>query len=99
MAKATIKGKRGAIGKTSNADAKGRVVLGPKHANKTFRVTEQPDGNLLLEPVMVVHEREAWFYRNSEVQSMVQEGIRQSRAGETVSLGSFIDHVGDEIED
>lgn len=85
--------------KTSNADAKGRVVLGPKYANKMFRVSEQPDGNLLLEPVVAVHEREVWFYRNPEAQAMVQEGIRQSRAGETVSLGSFAQYADLDIDD
>lgn len=87
------------VKKTSNADAKGRVVLGPQHANKMFRVSEQPDGNLLLEPVVAVHEREVWFYRNPEAQAMVQEGIRQSRAGETVSLGSFAQYADLDIED
>ena len=85
--------------KTSNADAKGRVVLGPKYANKMFRVSEQPDGNLLLEPVVAVHEREVWFYRNPEAQAMVQEGIRQSRAGETVFLGSFAQYADLDIDD
>lgn len=87
------------VKKTSNSDAKGRVVLGPQHANKMFRVSEQPDGNLLLEPVVAVHEREVWFYRNPEVQAMVQEGIRQSRAGETVSLGSFAQYADLDIDD
>ena len=85
--------------KTSNADAKGRVVLGPKYAHKMFRVSEQPDGNLLLEPVVAVHEREVWFYRNPEAQAMVQEGIRQSRAGETVFLGSFAQYADLDIDD
>lgn len=82
--------------KTSNADAKGRIVLGPRHANKMFRVSEQPDGNLLLEPMVTVHEREAWFFKNPQVQEVVQEGIRQSRAGETSYFGSFAEHAEDE---
>lgn len=87
------------VKKTSNADAKGRVVLGPQHANKMFRVSEQPDGNLLLEPVVAVHEREVWFYRNPKAQAMVQEGIRQSRTGETVFLGSFAQYADLDIDD
>lgn len=75
--------------KTSKSDSKGRVVLGPQYANKMFRVSEQPDGNLLLEPVVTVHEREIWFYKNPEVQAMVQEGIRQSRESKGKYLGSF----------
>lgn len=85
--------------KTSNSDAKGRVVLGPKHANKMFRVSEQPDGNLLLEPVVAVHEREVWFYKNPEAQAMVQEGIRQSRAGKGKDLGSFAEFANDDTDE
>ena len=85
--------------KVSNADAKGRVVLGVQYANKRFRVSEQPDGNLLLEPVVIVHEREAWFYRNPEAQAMVQEGIRQSRSGKGKYLGSFAGFADNEIDD
>jgi len=75
--------------KTSRSDAKGRVVLGPRHANKMFVVSEQPDGNLLLEPVVFVHERETWLYRNPEAMAMVREGIQQSKAGKGKYLGSF----------
>ena len=86
--------------KTSNSDAKGRVVLGPQHANKMFRVSEQPDGNLLLEPLVAIHEREIWFYKNPEVQAMVQKGIRQSKAGRGKYLGSFAEFAeGDADED
>ena len=85
--------------RTGNSDSKGRLVLGPKHANKMFRISEQPDGNLLLEPVVAVHEREVWFYRNQEVQGMVQEGIRQSRAGKGKHLGSFAKFAESVIED
>lgn len=91
--------KSGTVKKTSNSDSKGRVVLGPQYANKMFRVSEQPDGNVLLEPVVTVHEREVWFYKNPEVQAMVQEGIRQSLAGETVSLGSFAQYADLDIDE
>lgn len=47
-----------AFQRTGFADPKGRIVLGSKFANKMFRVSEQPDGNLLLEPMIAVHERE-----------------------------------------
>jgi hypothetical protein len=85
--------------KTSRADSKGRVVLGPSQANKTFRVTEQPDGNLLLEPVVVIHEREAWLFKNPEALAMVQKGIKESMAGKTVPLGSYAQYIDLEIDE
>jgi hypothetical protein len=91
--------KSGTLKKTSNSDAKGRVVLGPQFANKMFRVSEQADGNVLLEPVVTVHEREVWFYKNPEAQAMVQEGIRQSREGKGKYLGSFAEYANIDIDD
>lgn len=81
--------------KTSYADAKGRIVLGSRYANKMFRVSEQRDGNLLLEPVVAVHEREVWFYRNPEAQLAVQQGIQESRQGKGQYLGSFGEFADD----
>ncbi len=85
--------------KTNTADSKGRLGLGARFANKMFRITMQPDGNILLEPVVAVHEREVWFFRNPEAQAQVQEGIRQSRAGETVYLGSFAQYADIDTDD
>ena len=85
--------------KTSNADSKGRIVLGPNHANKMFRVSEQPDGNLLLEPVVVMHEREVWLFQNPEALAMVQQGIAESRAGKGKYLGSFAQYADLDIDD
>jgi hypothetical protein len=96
---AKLETKSGTLKKTSNSDAKGRVVLGPQFANKMFRVSEQADGNVLLEPVVTVHEREVWFYKNPAVQAMVQVGIRQSRAGETVYLGPFGQYADLDVDD
>lgn len=85
--------------KTSNSDSKGRVVLGPKHANKLFRVTEEPDGNILLEPVVTIHEREIWLYRNPTAMAMVQKGIEESKAGKGKYLGSFAKYADIDIDE
>ena len=84
---------------TTQADATGRIELGTEFANKLYRITLQPDGNLLLEPMVAVHEREVWFYRNPEVQAMVQEGILQSRAGMGRYMGSFAQYIDLDVED
>jgi len=75
------------------------VVLGAAQANKTFRITQQPNGNLLLEPVVVMHEREAWLFKNPKALAMVKKGMEQSRAGKTVYLGSFAKYADIEIDD
>ena len=86
------------IKKTSNSDAKGRVVLGPRYANKMFRVSEQPDGNVLLEPVVTVHEREVWLFNNPEALQMVRQGIRESQEGKGTYVGSFADYADLDVD-
>lgn len=79
--------------KLNSSDSKGRVALGTANANKLWQVEEQPDGSILLTPMVAVPEREVWFYKNPEAQAMVQKGLEQSRAGETVYLGYFADEL------
>ena len=64
-----------------------------------FRISAQPDGNFLLEPMVVVHEREVWFYKNPEAQAMVQEGMAQSLQNQGKYLGSFAQYADIEIDD
>lgn len=85
--------------KVANSDAKGRITLGPAHANKTFQVVQDPGGNLVLEPVELVHEREAWLFRNPDALEMVRRGIEQSKQGKGKYLGSFSQFADIEIED
>ncbi len=85
--------------KLNSSDSKGRVALGTANANKLWQVEEQPDGSILLTPMVAVPEREVWFYKNSEAQAMVQKGLEQSRAGETVYLGSFAEYLTKDDEE
>lgn len=70
-------------------DAKGRITLGPAYANRRMRIVPQEDGDLLLEPIVSIHEREAWLFENPEALAQVQEGIRQSKKSKGKNLGSF----------
>ncbi|MBI1756887.1 MAG: hypothetical protein HYR64_07260 [Fimbriimonas ginsengisoli] len=81
------------------ADEQGKLSLGRRHSNRLFRVSEQPDGNLLLEPVVMVHEREAWLYRNPVAFEAVKRGIEESRAGLARPAGPFIQYADDEDEE
>lgn len=77
--------------KLNSSDSKGRVALGTANANKLWQVEEQPDGSILLTPMVAVPEREVRFYKNPEAQAMVQQGSEQSQTGKTIYLGSFAD--------
>lgn len=42
--------------------ASGQLSLGKKYSGKYFKVTHQPDGAVLLSPMKVVPEDEAWLH-------------------------------------
>ncbi len=49
-------------------------------------------------PATSGHEREKWLYNNPEALAAVQEGIRQSAAGETAPFGSFAQYADIDID-
>jgi hypothetical protein len=50
-------------------DTRGRASLG--HPNREYRLTEQSDGTLILEPAVVMSELEARFLANTELQAQI----------------------------
>ncbi len=70
-------------------DERGRIGLGEVVKDRQFRVLQNDRGELLLIPVVTIPEREAWIFNNPIVKRSLTEGLRQSAAGETKSLGSF----------
>lgn len=69
----------------ANSDGKGRIVLGSAQANKMFRISSLQDGNLLLEPVVAIHERDA-----SALVEITQATTEPDEI-EPTNLGSFFD--------
>ncbi len=71
-------------------DAKGRITLG-KLADgvSSFRVSEQPGGGFLLEPMVEIPAREKWLFENKAALASVRRGLAQSGKGEVRARGSF----------
>lgn len=61
------------------ADAKGRVVLGPKAANQSLQVEESGVGEWTVRLVEPVPVKEAWLFKNPEALRRVQLGFRQAQ--------------------
>jgi hypothetical protein len=80
-------------------DKAGRINIGKEFLGKTFLMELQPDGNIVLSPVVVRHEREEWLYNNPEAMGMVRLGLEQSARGEGVSLGSFAQFATEEDDE
>lgn len=85
---------------TLRPDAKGRITLGPLAKGvSSFRVQQQADGKLVLEPFKEIPAREAWLFENPDAIGRVRRGLTDAAEGRTTARGdfsSFIDNGTDE---
>jgi hypothetical protein len=80
-------------------DSRGRFSIGAIAKSKTYRVQMNDAGQILLDPVVAVPERELWLWQNPEAIALVRRGIEQAGAGEVHDLGSFAEYAEMEIVD
>ena len=83
----------------SRADERGRLTLGAVAKKKNYRVMINQLGQILLDPIVTVPEREAWLWKNKVALDSVQQGLKESAAGETEDLGSFAKYADSDIEE
>jgi hypothetical protein len=57
------------------------------------------DGQILLDPVVAIPERELWLWQNPEAIASVQLGIQQAGEGELHNMESFAQYAELEVED
>ena len=53
-------------------DSNGQIALGTKYAGKYFEVNAQADGSVMLKPMLVIPEADAWIY-TSEMQMQLAQ--------------------------
>ncbi len=71
-------------------DAKGRITLGRLASGvSSFKVSEQPGGAFLLEPMVEIPAREKWLFENKTALASVRRGLEQSAKGDVHVRGSF----------
>lgn len=80
-------------------DERGRITLGRALKAKSYRVMVNDTGQILLDPVATISERELWLWQNPAALASVQRGIEQSGAGCGRDLGDFSQYADLEIED
>lgn len=66
---------------TKTADTKGRIALGSRFAGKTFIIREV-DGKIMIEPAVVIPEREAWLYADKQSLKSLRSALEQARTGD-----------------
>ncbi len=79
-------------------DAQGRINIGKDYSEKTYAIRHETNGDIILHPVLVFHEQEAWLFKNPEALAAVKEGLEQSARGETHDLGDFTQFANDDEE-
>ena len=62
------------------ADSKGRIVLGPRFANKPVIIEEVDDTEVRVIAAEVVPQRELWLHRNIKARDSVDRGLAQAKA-------------------
>ena len=84
---------------TVRPDSKGRITLGSLAKGvSSFRIEQQPDGKLLLEPHKEIPAREAWLFENPDALASVRKGLDDVAAGRVKKRGSFSSYVADDAE-
>ena len=83
------------------ADERARIAFGKAGVRRDDRyaVAINADGEILLTPLVSIPKRELIVWENQLVREELAEGLRQSAAGEVMSLGSFAEFADDDIED
>ncbi|MBH8574785.1 hypothetical protein I8752_17505 [Nostocaceae cyanobacterium CENA369] len=80
-------------------DDRGRLTVGAVAKTKSYRVFINEAGQILLDPVVNIPERELWIWQNSQASSSLERGIQQASSGEVHELGSFAQYADLEIDD
>lgn len=65
---------------TKTTDNKGRIVLGPRFANKTVIIEEIDETELRVTVAAVIPQREVWLHRNPKAKAAVERGLAQAKA-------------------
>ena len=82
---------------TVRPDAKGRISLGARAKGiSSYRIHEQADGRLILEPFTEIPARERWVYENPEILASLERGLKDAAEGRTTYLGSFAQYADEE---
>jgi hypothetical protein len=56
-------------------------------------------GQILLDPIVNIPEREIWLWKNQSALSSLKQGLQEAKAGETQDYGSFAEYADLDITD
>ena len=86
-------------GRSVRPDSKGRIALGAfAKGVSSYRIHQQADGRLILEPYKEIPVREAWLYENDAALTKVHKGLKDAAAGKVSKRGHSSKFVDDETD-
>ena len=59
----------------------------------SFRAYKEPDGRIVLEPLVEVPAKEHWIYKNPAALASLMKGMEDAKAGRIKERGSFAKYV------
>lgn len=74
-------------------DSQGRLSIGAIAKGKSYRVQINDAGQILLDPVVLIPERELCLHQNPEAIASIQRGLQQAAVGEIYELGSLAQYA------
>ncbi len=84
---------------SSRADDRGRLTVGAVAKKKNYRVMINELGQILLDPIVNIPEKELWLWKNQSALSSLKQGLEEAAAGETQDYGSFAEYADQDIDD
>lgn len=84
---------------SSRADDRGRLTVGAVAKKKNYRVMINQLGQILLDPIVNIPEREIWLWKNQSALSSLKQGLEEAKAGKMQHYGSFAEYADLDLTD
>ena len=84
---------------SSRADERGRLTVGAVAKKKNYRIMINQSGQILLDPIVNIPEKEVWLWKNQSALDSLKRGLEEAEAGKTQDLGSFAEYADLGIDD
>ena len=77
----------------------GHLSLNLEPKSTEYRVLVNEAGQILLDPITNIPDREQWLWQNPQALAAVKCGLAQAAKGEVHDLGDFSEYADLEIEE
>ncbi|MBE9122181.1 hypothetical protein IQ269_15560 [Tychonema sp. LEGE 07199] len=76
-----------------STDTQGHLSLNLEPKSTEYRVLVNEAGQILLDPITNIPDREQWLWQNPQALAAVKCGVAQAAKGEVHNLGDFSEYA------